>query len=116
MLHILSSPKKGQGLLFTTKSPSSSNLRYVSIKTDCFMPSSLAIRTTSGVLKRGEIVLQQLAQSRQLIFEKASSCSSGNFFSSPRNRLVLARNCLFSPFFSSASRFQVLGLYFMAAI
>jgi hypothetical protein len=67
------------------------------------------MRTTSGVLKRGEMVLQHPAQSRQFILEKASSCNSGKRFSIPFIRFERSRNCLFSFFFLSASRFQVAG-------
>ena len=74
------------------------------------MPIHLEIRTISGVLKRGEIVLQQLAHFKHSIFEKASSCRSGRCFSRPRIRLVRSRNCLFSFFFFSASCRQVCSL------
>ena len=74
------------------------------------MPIHFEIRTISGVLNRGEMVLQQLAHFKHDIFENASSCRSGRCFSRPRMRLVRSRNCLFSFFFFSASCCQVCSL------
>src|SRR5699024_9412253 len=47
------------------------------------MPKCLEILFISVALYRGLMVLQQLAHCRQSIWEKASSCKSGSFFSTP---------------------------------